>query len=309
MLTIDKPQTSWIVKDDASIKFPPLNYKFRDIEVISPPLYFCEKALDQIKVACQTLPSKYRLFLNTSCSVHVHVGHGSHGFEFAHLRNLMAMLWAFEPQLDSLHPQHRVGPMRYSGSLRKHSNLAIDLKAKGMHARDGLQRIYDTEDINEIVDILGSAKRDQRLPYSMAYCLVNLEESVDSSLYKDLMGEIDKKTIEFRQHEGTFNAEAVEQWIKLCVHLVEFVEEARQDKLRTWLEEHIDTDYNVIQILEAIKQPLAASYYEKKLAERAARGPDTSTRAAKSFSVELLDASMVTDHIRKLSDWYQSRRT
>ncbi|KAG4439995.1 hypothetical protein IFR05_004509 [Cadophora sp. M221] len=114
-LSLYNPQTTWIVKNDTSIKFPPLNYMFDAVEVTSPPLYFGEKGLDQVKIACQLLPSKYRLFQNTSCSIHVHVGHGSHGFELAHLRNIMAMLWAFEPHLDSLHPKHRVGPLRYSG--------------------------------------------------------------------------------------------------------------------------------------------------------------------------------------------------
>lgn len=77
-----------------------------------------------------------------------------------------------------------------------------------------------------------------------------------------------KKTIEFRQHEGTLDPEAVTQWIRVSVRLVEFAEEVRPEILRVWLKEHIDTNYNVIQLLKATRQPLAAWYYEKKLAER-----------------------------------------
>ncbi|KAH7330150.1 putative amidoligase enzyme-domain-containing protein [Rhexocercosporidium sp. MPI-PUGE-AT-0058] len=301
-------ENSWIIKDDASIKPPPLNYKFRDVELVSPPFYFSEKALNEVRVVCETLPSEYRLFTNTSCSIHVHVGNGTNGFTVSHLRKLMAILWAFEPQFDSLHPHHRVGPTRYSGSLREHSKLAIKLKARGMTARDGLQRIYDTQDINEIVDILDSPKLKPGIPFNQAYRLMNLVEEGTADSYEDFSeAEDSKKTIEFRHHEGTFDAEAVDQWIRLCVHLVEFAEEVRPDRLRAWLEEHIDTEFNVIQILEAIKLPLAASYYEKKLAERASLGPDRSTRIAHPFAVELLEESMVTDHIRQLSDLYCKR--
>ncbi|PVH87356.1 hypothetical protein DL98DRAFT_354492, partial [Cadophora sp. DSE1049] len=251
-------------------------YKFRDIEVVSPPFHFCKEALNEVKVVCETLPSQYRLISNTSCSIHVHVGNGTRGFTVPHIRSLMALLWTFEPQMDTLHPQHRVGPTRYNGSLRKHSKLGLKLQARGMNARDGLQRIFETEEINEIVDILSLPSNQWRMPHTMGYNITNLMENGTPDSYEDFIeAEHTKKTVEFRHHEGTFDAQAVTQWIGLCVRLVEFAEEIRPDRLRTWLEEHIDTDYNVIQILEATKQPQAAEYYEKKLAERAARGTDT----------------------------------
>lgn len=47
-----------------------------------------------------------------------------------------------------------------------------------------------------------------------------------------------------------------------------------QDALEAWLNEHIDTEYSVIQLLKDTKQPLAAFYYQRKLAERVARGDE-----------------------------------
>jgi hypothetical protein len=43
----------------------------------------------------------------------------------------------------------------------------------------------------------------------------------------------------------------------MCVRLFEFAEEVEQDKLKAWLKEYADIDYNVIQIFEATKQPLS----------------------------------------------------
>ncbi|KAH7403500.1 putative amidoligase enzyme-domain-containing protein [Cadophora sp. MPI-SDFR-AT-0126] len=301
--------SSWIVKNDSSIKFPPLNYKFRDIEVASPPFNFCKEALNEVTLVCETLPSQYRLISNTSCSTHVHVGNGIRGFTVPHLRNLMAILWTFESQLDTLHPQHRVGPTRYNGSLRAHSYLGLQLQARGMNARDGLRRIFDTQEINEIVHMLSLPSTPSKmLCNNMGYSISNLMEKGTSDSYENFVeAEKTKKTVEFRHHEGTFDAEAVTQWIRLCVRLVEFAGEVRPDELRSWLEEHIDTDYNVIQILEATKQPLAACFYRKKLAERREHGPDTSRRIVPNYHVDHLEDSMVDDYIRELGDWCQER--
>lgn len=300
--------TSWLVKNDSSIKFPPLNYKFRDVEVVSPPFHFCKEALNEVAVVCETLPSQYRLISNTSCSTHVHVGNGTLGFTLPYLRNLMAMLWAFEPQLDTLHPNHRVGPTRYNGSLREDSKLGLKLQSRGLNATVGLQRIFESKEVNELVDILSRPNYQQRPPYTMGYSIINLMEKGTPDSYEDFLeAEPTKKTVEFRLHEGTLDPEAITQWIRLCVGLVEFAEEVRPDNLRTWLETYIDTDYNVMQILEATKQPQAAEYYEKKLAERAARGPDTSERIAPNYHVDHLEESMIDDYIRELGDWCQER--
>ncbi|KAK0115261.1 hypothetical protein ONS96_013724 [Cadophora gregata f. sp. sojae] len=300
--------SSWLVKSDPSIKFPPLNYKFRDIEVVSPPFHFCKEALNEVKVVCQTLPTHYRLISNTTCSTHVHVGNGVQGFTVTHLRSLMALLWAFEPQLDTLHPQHRVGRTRYNGSLREHSKLGLKLRAKGMKLRDGLRRIFRTEEINEIVDILSVPSYQTQMPYTIAYSITNLMEKGRPDSYEDFVeAEQTKKKVEFRHHEGTFDAEAVTQWIRLCVRLVEFAEEVRPDMLQAWLEAYIDTNYNVTQILEAIKAPQAAEYYGKKLAERAARGPDTSERIVPNFHVDHLEESMINNYLRELGGCCQAR--
>lgn len=117
----------WQVDRDLSIKYPDLNYKFLPIEVISPAFYYSQEAINEITVACETLTGRYRIAAIESGSVHVHVGDGMYGFTVSHLRKLMALLWTFEPQLDTLHPPHCTGRDRYSSPLRISAGLSDEL--------------------------------------------------------------------------------------------------------------------------------------------------------------------------------------
>ncbi|KAK8201590.1 hypothetical protein M8818_005844 [Zalaria obscura] len=50
-----------------------------------------------------------RLFANTTCGLHVHVGNGDEGFEFPAPRKLMGLYTAFERQIDSVMHTTRIG--------------------------------------------------------------------------------------------------------------------------------------------------------------------------------------------------------
>ncbi|KAI9051129.1 hypothetical protein LZ554_005231 [Drepanopeziza brunnea f. sp. 'monogermtubi'] len=245
------------------------------MEVVSPAFFSSPKALNEVNLVCETLPRKYRLATNTSCSVHVHVGNGDRGFTLEHLQNMMALFWVFEGQLDSIHPYHRVkGTKTYSGALRFDTVLAYNLRGNKNAARDGISRIFATQNINDIIRLFDVSHVSQSRVRKSRYNIGNLEE-YEPARFNAYLVQRTKKTTEFRHHEATFDVEAVNQWVRMCVHLVEFAEEIKRDKLGAWLEQHANTEYSVIQILEATKQPLAAFYYERKLAAKAALGLDT----------------------------------
>ena len=83
-----------------------------------------------------------------------------------------------------------------------------------------------------------------------------------------------KRTIEFRTHEGTLDAESIYNWVKVCIGLVDFAQEVETANLRAWLKynaEKASEEYSVVVLLHALKMPAAALYYEKKLGNRRAR--------------------------------------
>lgn len=68
---------------------------------------------------CDLITKTYVTDVNTTTGVHVHVSAGlTTSFRLKTLQKLFAFLWAFEPQLDSLHPENRHNNNIYAKSLR-----------------------------------------------------------------------------------------------------------------------------------------------------------------------------------------------
>ena len=70
-------------------------------------MYSNDAALQEVDRAVSLLSNTYLLSLNKTTGLHVHVRNGLHGFYFHTLQHLMAFLFAFEPQLNTLHLQGR----------------------------------------------------------------------------------------------------------------------------------------------------------------------------------------------------------
>ncbi|RDW69587.1 hypothetical protein BP6252_08607 [Coleophoma cylindrospora] len=111
--------TSWVVSTDYTVDGPKdqPNYVWYPMEIQSPAFHFTEAAIQNVKLVCTILAETYRINVNESCGLHVHVGNMTYGFPLKQLKCLMATIWTFEPQLDSLHPAHRLNN-KYCGSKR-----------------------------------------------------------------------------------------------------------------------------------------------------------------------------------------------
>ncbi|KAE9373686.1 hypothetical protein N431DRAFT_465964 [Stipitochalara longipes BDJ] len=100
---------SWSFLQDTSV-YPPneTEYNWMDVEVISPALEFTAENLATIPKACKAITGNYYTEITDSAGLHVHVSAGlEKTFELRTLQNLFAFLYAFEPQLDTLHPANR----------------------------------------------------------------------------------------------------------------------------------------------------------------------------------------------------------
>jgi len=235
-----KPANSsaWRVRRDASIRAPEpgLIYEWQDIEINSPAFLFSVAALNQVRKVCSILNREYRINCNRSCGLHVHVGNAMTGFSYEVIRNLMATIWTFEPQIDMLHPLHRLNNNTCPG-FRGKSQLAKRPQVQG-DPKKGLEILLseDLKNFNRLKDLTDPVIDNNyfsggtRLGYHLGDPCALLGPDNWEGL---------KRTIEFRQHKSTLNGGAVAEWIEFCIRLVEFADDVSPELLYPWLRVHV----------------------------------------------------------------------
>ncbi|KAE9376849.1 hypothetical protein N431DRAFT_555150 [Stipitochalara longipes BDJ] len=116
---------SWTLKEDATIMAPDRGtYEWVKVELCSPPCYFTPGSLQQVRIVLEVLSKTYRINCNHSCGLHVLVGNALKEFSDRTIRNLMATIWTFEPQISTMHPQHRRENQEMAPNFRKNSSLS-----------------------------------------------------------------------------------------------------------------------------------------------------------------------------------------
>ncbi|KAE9373970.1 hypothetical protein N431DRAFT_535559 [Stipitochalara longipes BDJ] len=249
---------SWNITTDSSIRVPGeagtpgiAEYEWRKLEVISPVLIFTPQAIRQVQKVCKLISRKYRTLTNEWCGLHVHVGQGSKGLPDYAIKNLAAMIWAFEDQLDLLHPLYRSNDAPCN-SLYNSAPLAVELDFETdqpLLLVEQIDRILECETGDQVIELVN----DECPSYGHAYNFWNLRsEHCQSS----------KRTIEFRQHEGTLEARRVENWIKVCTRLVEVALHTKPDCMRHFLRSVVEEEeYTVKDVLLSIGLSRQAKYY------------------------------------------------
>jgi hypothetical protein len=203
--------TGWQVITDNNIEGPvdPGNWGWVGIEVISPSYEFTAESLKTVEDICLLLTSTYQTEVNETTGLHVQIGHKSLGFKFQDIQKLIAFLWTFEPQLQTLHSPFRLD-REYVHSLRERSNFSNDWRIKwGKRPRpvSGAASFFKCQDIKSVV-------RDASDPSGPKKINVNL-----INLMRGGIG-----TVKFRQHEGTLEGPRVTVWIKTLIGIIEFIE-------------------------------------------------------------------------------------
>jgi hypothetical protein len=265
---VDEFGSQWVVTEDWSIgHMASLTYVWHPIEVQSPPYIFCEDSLEAVRLACRVITSEFRVETNATTGLHVHVGEGADGYTLQSIKKLMAFLWTFEPQIDQLHPRRRARlsdneMATWYESLRRGSVLCARVSLDGTYpikVLDGLKIIFEAGDI----DVLnGLVESDYMKP---AYKIEHL--TIENTI---------KKTVEFRQHEGTMDGTRVVEWIKTVVALVEwiidvdstvlldFLEEAASFEDACWPEEE-QPPYDIIDLFNDMGLVEQATYWDQAI--------------------------------------------
>lgn len=207
---------------------------------------------------------------NKSCGLHVHVScqptdpkkalrKGPFPWELDHIKRLHAFLYAFTPQLDTLHPSHR--------------------REGEYYCSFGTAPYYPTlsENIMSWLEIDTAEKLQQQSPGSTKYCTYNFKNVFANLLNKDAYSS--KPTIEFRQHEATLDPVATKHWVNVCVGIVKYTREfvnpgefmdllaeaSREDDAAAKGKEICKSSFTVLDLMERIGIPKeTVAYYAER---------------------------------------------
>ncbi|RYP48661.1 hypothetical protein DL768_005505 [Monosporascus sp. mg162] len=135
----------WEIEDDGSLhqqeslgyeeNFPSYGpiQQWVSLEIQSPAEYATPEAFVAIKYALQVLRQKYRMRVNDTCSVHVHVGQGIERLPLEMIRRIAGLSWAADLLLFTLHHPLRRANV-YCQPIREYSNMAKGVEVEPAHA-------------------------------------------------------------------------------------------------------------------------------------------------------------------------------
>ncbi len=239
----------WTVATDGSITWEdlrtPCGFEYCGIEVKSPAAYYSDEALMQIQKAVVLLKSNFEVFVNETCGLHVHVGNGRDGFPLQTLKNFCMLTTVFERQFDMIHPLHR---------LANHYTKRVSNQFHGMGPFERAQRVNALDDLTQLTECYHLQITGLREGY-MAYNFMNLVPARPLN------------TVEFRQHEGSLNPEAVTKWVQLATSLIQIAHDAGPDGFAQLVNDHaLDSDYTIIDLLHDLDlDELAYYYWEREI--------------------------------------------
>ncbi|KAI6080780.1 hypothetical protein F4821DRAFT_273606 [Hypoxylon rubiginosum] len=103
------------------MRWPPIYW--HDVEITSPAFFATENSYDEIRRVVNALNEKWWLYAPKAAGLHVHYGRGSDWIPFEHIRKMSALLYAADPIIAQMHPEHR-RRCDFSQSNRLYSALA-----------------------------------------------------------------------------------------------------------------------------------------------------------------------------------------
>ncbi|KAI1103910.1 hypothetical protein F4804DRAFT_212864 [Jackrogersella minutella] len=107
----------WNIDEDESVQEPEFNnpyalaskYKWINVEIATPAEPDIQIAYDTSRYVLQLLQRTYRVRVNLSCGLHVHVGKGVERFDLREMKRIGSLIWSTEHLLGSFnHPVRQV---------------------------------------------------------------------------------------------------------------------------------------------------------------------------------------------------------
>ena len=233
----------WTVSNDTSIDIkegPRAKDGFLecDIEIKSPALRFCPRALRRVQKVLRLIKKEFDASVNTSCGLHVHIGNRKRGFPLQTLKKFCMLTAMFEQQLNSLHPAHRIG---------NHHVKSASAVFGGQNPWENMQRIQRCETKQDLV--LLYANNEGRPDRCFAYNLCPMISGPN-------------KTIEFRQHEATLEWSKIINWIQVAGGIVDAMHHISASGLAQLISTSaLDPRFTVSDLLLKLKLESLIAYY------------------------------------------------
>lgn len=176
-------RTFWKVVRDGSLD------ENRGAEVVSPILKG-EQGFAQLRKVCDVLTAA-GCRISKKCGLHVHVGSSTEQLDF--FKNLIKLYASAEDSLDSM-----VAPSRRGSE---------NTFCKSLKYKVNYDRLEAARTIDDVTRAIGQTPGSDYTRSSGRYCKLNLQ-----AFYQ--VG-----TVEFRQHQGTVEANKAENWVRLCLRM------------------------------------------------------------------------------------------
>lgn len=250
--------SAWKVDDDASIHAygdgddhdleNDIHSKvvLTSVELISRVLPVSAEGFQEVRWVVGLVRAKFDVKVNRSTGLHVHAGNGSRGFSDQCLQNLAQLATVFQHQIESIHPDKRINAY-WAQPPSSNDNLP---SSAGPFA---IAEVLQFDDRNTIQ--LFNPDNDRYV----AYNLTNLADPAPGS----------KRTIEFRQHQGSVNARQIVAWADFVTGLVSYCHSISPDRfLRLLLRFGTDPHFSVLHLMQIIGKPHLVEFYRDKLYRR-----------------------------------------
>lgn len=275
--------TKWQVADDRSVRGPvESEYEWLDVELISPTYEFTQQKTETVLKVCKIVTSTYLTYNGETSGLHIHIGRGDAGFKFRFLRDFLRFIWAFEPQIDTLHPPYRRNG-QYGTAMRDTSLLSLDWFSrygKTPSAMEGVAAIGRERNIPSILTLTAEKYDPKDGVYNLGGLL--------SLVFKHPPGSF-KPTIKFRQHRGTLQGDEVIAWLHTlkgiitwitnahALHLGALLDVAKHEKWQRMGDGYdaereremgptlAEYGFTVIDLFKHMELYEAANYYKNKL--------------------------------------------
>lgn len=231
--------SKWTVDTDYTVTAADNIKNWYAVELKTPVLDCSGPALKQVETVVELLGSKFKLYTNESCGLHVHVGNEDRGFDLRTLQNFCSLVLAFRHQFDSLH-----SPDRLKNEYVKPIRMEFDPEAP---LREKLSFIDNSNTVDDLVSLMHHPNYDGYL----AYGFLKLRDNPG----------IPFRTIEFRQHQSTLDPERITNWVMMAYNLVGI---AHNDSagLSNLIEKHSHKNsYTILDLFNDLKLPDLAKFY------------------------------------------------
>lgn len=225
------------------------------VELKTPALTFSDKSLEELRAAVELLKKHFQISINQSCQLHVHVGlleFATSGkiqqarYPLETCQNLAVLAVMFDHQFSQLHPRHVI--------LDNHCK-PLRLGCGGIgNVRAALDLLLQADSIPEFLSLVGPEGIDDR-----AYALN----------FQNLHADAQYGTVEFRRHEGSFDADVIVKRIELCIAIVRWASTRPDDQSLREIRELVSggiCNVGLVRLLRWLKvEEAVVDWYSERL--------------------------------------------